>query len=409
MYNDRMSKRNIPRFSSIDMTLALGADSFIRERQPGVTGPSDPVGKACLSDLIDLVVNSEVCFLLRPSEDEFSSRPELVQGITAIKSIPDCAAIRLSEAAEKRVFREFWRTCQDFGHGWLSRWWCSQVWNPAVISKQLPRLGPRARSFTAITDQGWEVWSRYVSTIDLDELDLLSPTLPPQPHFSDDVRRAGSLVAYQYCYAYDVFRRGWQYAEAARRTNLDIQYCTHQLRQRALEAASDSWIEKSRNQFWSWGRCIVNAVQNSFEPIEISRVAAWVDAIVDAKPARWIEIPQELERMDAAERKRILTEMVESIEATARQAKIPRSLMMPKSLNVRLSEIPIEALTEALHLITALKVLQLLPANNVLDTVSNGAGEAIKDVANFFQKGTFGYPGLISEKLKTRDAPESRS
>ena len=142
----------VVRFSSIDMTLALGADSYLRQRLPGpdFVAP-DPVGQHCLKNLVDIVVNSKVCFLVLPSGEDDSSRSVLLDRLSRIGSIPDCAAVHLKPSVEKRVFRAFWETMETLGHDWVSQWFKSQFWNPIVTRHHHPGLGPRVRMFKTIT------------------------------------------------------------------------------------------------------------------------------------------------------------------------------------------------------------------------------------------------------------------
>jgi hypothetical protein len=86
-------------FASIDMTLALGAESHIRRRHPGPENLAvDPVAAQCLTNLIELVVNSEVCFLALPSHDDYQSRPALIKHLTVLKRFRIRASIRMAPA-----------------------------------------------------------------------------------------------------------------------------------------------------------------------------------------------------------------------------------------------------------------------------------------------------------------------
>jgi len=135
--------------SAVDMTLLIGADSFLRHRLPGgsVT-PPDPVGGQCLTNLIDLVVNSEACFLLLPSEKDYPSKLPFANQVPALKRLRNSATIQLRPATETRVFREFMILVRDYE--FLAQWFKAHWGNPDVPREQSPALGSLARQFFTI-------------------------------------------------------------------------------------------------------------------------------------------------------------------------------------------------------------------------------------------------------------------
>jgi hypothetical protein len=275
-----MLSEPILRFSSIDMTLALGAESFIQHRQNPSLG-LDPSGESCFVNLIDLAVNSRICFLTWPSTEDYLYRPKLLERLPSIQKIPNCASVRLQPAIEKRVFDAFWQVFRAFGYEWFAQWWTSHFSDPVVLKHYLPRLGKTASKLSTISDVGLAIWSKYITPTRIKRLQPLGPLPKNAPH-----------IVYQYCYAYDVFRRGWQYAEATRLENRDIKYCPHQLRQRALSDASASWIEQTRSRHWSWGRCIAYIIKTNPESLPTGQVTDWVNGLIDAKTPRWVQMPQ---------------------------------------------------------------------------------------------------------------------
>jgi hypothetical protein len=134
------------------MTLMLGADSFIRQRLPGVASvPPDPVGSQCLSTLIDLVVNSEACFLMLPSLQDYPTPLVLALRISDLKRLRNCAHVQLTATTEKRVIREFRGLIRE--HDWLSQWFKSHWGNPVAPRHQSPALGNLAKRFATITPE----------------------------------------------------------------------------------------------------------------------------------------------------------------------------------------------------------------------------------------------------------------
>lgn len=394
------------KYSAIDMTLALGADSFVRERNnPGLD--VDPSGEHCFVNIIDLAVNSDVCFLPVPSHEEYVYVPELLDRLGSIQPIADCATVHLKASKEKRIFKAFWEVYKDFGYEWFAQWWKSHFSNQWVVKHHLPRLGNTAGKLTTITDQGLAFWREFIEPSLLDRLEPLGPLPKDGPHILRDANivSAASVAPYQYCYAYDVFRRGWQYAEAARQKNLDIKYCPHQLRRRALSDASDAWIEQARSTHWSWGRCIAQIVKSNSNPVTTGQIGDWVNGLIAAKTPRWVEIPLPSKAGSESEYRKLLAERLESLETVAHAAKIPRQKLRPLPFGIRFVGLSIEKALEELKLSTVHTLVDALPAGKMLDTLAFHIAETARDGVNFYQTGTFGYPGLLSpemEKLSRR-------
>ena len=307
------------------MTLALGADSYLRQWSDGQDGIFlDPVGRTCLKDFIDVIVNSEECFLTLPSDFEYVSLPPLIKRLTNLKQLPNCAGIQLKESVEVRIFNAFWETLKSLGHDWISQWFKSQFWNPIVTRHHQGRLGTTARKFKTITDEGWECWNRLIPQSQLTNVMPLAIRMPDEEYLKEEIHNAkDSLVNFQYCYAYDVFRRGWQYAEAARQRNLEISYCPHQFRRRALDGGSDGWLEAAREIFWSWGQCIVNAVDTAPKPVAVELVADWIHGLLAAKVPRWIDVPDLVAMTEEDER--AAHDLIEKLHEIALSAGIPLS------------------------------------------------------------------------------------
>jgi hypothetical protein len=391
--------------SVVDMTLMLGADSFMRQRLPGAdNAPHDPVGSQCLSNFVDLVVNSEACFLLLPSSDDYPTPLALARRVSALKRLRNCAAVKLNSTTEKRVVREFRSLLQDYD--WLSQWFKSHWGNPLAPRHQSPALGRLAKRFATISDEGWATLRQYFGIAELNHLEPLARSMPEQAYLKSDITRAGGCVAYQYAYAFDTFRRGWQYAASSDLTKRQIWYCPHRIRQRALEGGSNAWLERNRDEYWSWGRCIVNLVKSSPTAIQPEMVADWVNGIIESNPPRWVAIPQSITTgVDNRESRLAIRDLVETVEVVARSARIPRSLLTQPTLPLKLGRVAFEHVMEELRVGTVESILHILPVKTALERVTYNASEWAKDAVNFLYKRTFGYPGLVSQELRMRAAP----
>jgi len=254
------------------------------------------------------------------------------------------------------------------------------------------------------------VWSELIDPNMLERLQPLGNLPQDAPHIVQDARivDAESIAPYQYCYAYDVFRRGWQYAEAARLKGLDIKYCPHQLRRRALSDASDSWIEQARSRHWSWGRCIAHIVKTNPEPLTTGQITDWVNGLIDAKTPRWVEIPEPSSSESESEYRKALADQVESLEEAARLARIPRQKLRPLPFGIKVVALSVEKELEELKLGTVHTQIKMLPANKMLNALNFHVSEMLKDAVNYYQTGTFGYPDLLSSEVEPHSLRKER-
>ena len=400
----------IIRFSSTDMTLALGAELFVREHHDTARyAAADPAGEQCFITLVDLIVNSEACFLTLPAAADYGSNPLVVERLRKeLKRIPECAAVTLSRETEDRVFTGFRALITDnFAREWLGRWLRSQFLNPIVNAQHHARLGERARNFIAITDEGRAIWEARAETIDPSVREQLTPLLPMSSALYDaDIERAGGLANFQYSYAFDVYRRGWQYADKSRQSGLDLKYFPHALRQAALDNGSPEWLEFTRDHYWSWGRCLAHLIR-TLHP-EPEQVIDWILAIMHADPPKWMKLPPADEDTDASRREK--RALIEQIESAANTAGLPLSQLIPLGIWLRAAEIPTEHVRERLELGTICKILECLGAAKVVHNVGFGLGESMKQAINiYYQKGTFGYPGLVGSRFESRAGARSTS
>lgn len=391
--------------SAIDMTLLLGADSFLRHRLPGGDAiPPDPVGSQCLINFVDLVVNAEACFLMLPSKTDYPTQLPLACRVPALKRLRNSADVHLNVSTEKRVVREFKSLIKDYE--FLSQWFRAHWGNPATPRHQSPALGSLARQFATISDEGWGVLMQYLGKTELDRLEPLALSMPQQTYLADDIAKAGGQVAFQYAYTFDTFRRGWQYAASSSYKKRQLWYCPHRIRQRALEAGSKSWLESSRERYWSWGRCLVTLIESAQHMSEPERVTDWINGIVESHPPRWVEVSEAVTSgLDTREARIARRDLIDMVEAVARSARIPMMLLTRPPLPVKLARLAVEHVSEELKLGTIEGVLEILPAKAIAARIKFRATETAKDTVNFIYKGTFGYPGLISPSLRSKAAP----
>jgi signal transduction histidine kinase len=68
----------------------------------------------------------------------------------------------------------------------------------------------------------------------------------------------------------------------------------------AMWAQRLSWLETAREVFWSWGQCVVHAVETSPDPIDASQVADWVNGI-KANTPRWMDVAALIGRPDTTQ------------------------------------------------------------------------------------------------------------
>lgn len=390
--------------SAVDMTLLLGADSFVKRRLPGCQNvPADPEGRKCLGDFIDLLVNSDACFLMLPTIEDYATPLVFARQIPALKRLRNCATLQLNKTTEKRVIREFQNIIMD--HDWLSQWFKSHWGNPTTPRNQFPALGDLAKRFETITEEGWSVLRQHLTIGELNRLKPLSQSMPEEPYLKSDIKRAGGYVAYQYAYVFDAFRRGWQYAASSNLKKRQIWYYPHRLRQRALGKDAQGWIENRRDKFWSWGRCVAAAIDSSPSGIEPERVADWINGLTESNSPRWLEVSDAIASgIDNRESRLAVRDLIEKLEVIARSAGIPRNLLNLPPLPLKVGRFAFEQLMEKCHVTTVMGILHILPSSKAVEVISYNATEWVKDATNFFRKGTFGYPGLVSEHLRERSA-----
>lgn len=392
--------------SSVDMTLALAADSYLREKQRGFDlALSDPTGRECFITLVDLAVNSDSFYMPEPSTDDYADLPIFVNRLKRICPLHRCADVQLSDETERSIFEVFWSLVEK-KKDTLAQWFRSQLHNPHVLRFHQVQAEGSRRTFATFTDQTWELWISHGGITRSSNIEPLIRTVPSREYLTRDIKNAGGVSSHQLCYVYEVFRRGWQYAQATRLTNLNIYYWPHPLREHALAAGGHYWLETQRELYWSWGRCMAYAIDHAHEPVSASEIVSWINGLSDAKILKWRRAPKLDEETDTPERKRELRALIEHLFEWARAAGIPQQ-PMKQSLVVHASEIISECIREQHHIGVISRVLTRLPVHGVLKPVASAISETGKDGINYFLRGTFGYPSLIGPGLENAAAPES--
>ena len=66
------------------------------------------------------------------------------------------------------------------------------------------------------------------------------------------------------CYAFDVYRRGWQYFGSIGNTDSSAIYFSHMIRDDAFDAINKAWenMEFCQNNLWSWGEYLIRILES---------------------------------------------------------------------------------------------------------------------------------------------------
>jgi hypothetical protein len=244
---------DLPSFdaAATDLTLFRGAESFVWECAGEPL--SDPDGRKCLATLIDLIVNTDSLYLTFPRNEAPSGLSPRLREF--FKSLPD-AALVLTEETESNLRRGFCTWLLHRGRGWTAQWVNFHLRHPLNISGHSARLGG-----PWITEEAHSRWSALKEETEFSAIAswpavIQGHDLPWETQ--EELRRTG-LSAHDFglCYAFSVYRRGWQYLERVRTGTDMAAYVPHRLRSSALDlgAGIDAWSQVSFRQenLWSWG------------------------------------------------------------------------------------------------------------------------------------------------------------
>jgi len=245
--------------AAIDVTSLFAAESFI-ERCLGSRNV-DPEGRTCLATLIDLVINCDPIKLAIPLE-RVQEAGELFRLLKADFELIPGAGIALSDAVETRVVTAFVSFLKDRGWEWFEQWSAFQLTHPLVTNTHSDRLGGRA-----VSQEGLDLWPSVRREI-LDSLGwsqyLAGWAVSHRPAYNLAKLPAGELPA---SYTFDVFRRGWQYAETVRQDSGTAPYVPHPLRLRCLDGSA-TWdsVTFRQNTLWSCGNYVCAVLEDPALP-----------------------------------------------------------------------------------------------------------------------------------------------
>lgn len=306
---------------SVDMTLILGAESFLE--CPAGYQP-DPHARSLLVDLVDLLVNAKDCYISLPAEK--GAYPRLAYALERSLSPLRKAASPLASPPESELRSRFLQLARPRNQV-LRQWVQFQTTNPIVTSGHYLRIGglssEAVEECRIVTDEALRSWRnsrKFRDTINSQMGDIWSG-LPLPVQYRAVASRFKSVTDFLLCYAYDVFRRGWQYQAACAAAGAT--YVPHGIRDAALSVNSASWCrlaEESRS-YWSWGDYLLNCLDedgfNHLRAVDaFANLVAQLRTAVSSMPScQWIAIPSEGELTGARAR-----ELAEMLDAIARQA-----------------------------------------------------------------------------------------
>lgn len=235
--------------ATTDLTLFFGAESFISQSSGATV--FDPDGEECLAVLIDLIVNCESLRVALPQAVNHNPSQLVPLLKEYFSELPD-AMLPLRPEIEVRIVQEFVAYARARGWSWFSTWTMFQLTSPIVTNGHALRLGGRI-----VSPEAQSLWISVGPEISsqLNWRPLLGGVkLPGFVH-----EHMGKVPAEEFplCYAFDVYRRGWQYAECVRLRDEDSAYVPHSLRVNCLDRTA-AWlpVEFRQKYLWSWGKYI---------------------------------------------------------------------------------------------------------------------------------------------------------
>jgi len=235
--------------AATDLTLFFGAESFIHQCRGGAV--FDPDGESCLAVLIDLIVNCTSLGLTLPGTKQHNQSKLIPLLKEYFVELPDGMLPLLSET-EDAVAREFVVYANARDWKWFSQWATFQLTSPIVTTGHNLRLGGNV-----VSPEGVQAWRNRAQEIAhaLDWPPLILPNLLPE--FMHNQFQGLSPLEFPLCYAFDVYRRGWQYVERVRQLKNGSAYVPHSLRKNCLSKTA-TWtpIEFRQEYLWSWGKYI---------------------------------------------------------------------------------------------------------------------------------------------------------
>ncbi len=422
------------RATATDMTLLLGAQSHITSHRDN----PDPRGEQCLADFIDLVLNCESMYVTLPKTT--TGDPGLLQTDlrAMLKDYPN-AAMSLKPEAEQSVFMGFKQLVNDSGLVWVNAWIRFQLLNPIVTAGHAERLGAGGE---LISPNGLEQWRLHHADVEA----WLRKRRGGHVLRTEQIRDAelriywegkhregvfASVDDFALCYAFDVYRRGWQYLQSVGLANPNAAYFPHALRYSALKNGNAVWdmLESAREVYWSWGKCITLLMQQDRDfPRTPQKVAEIMGKLRDQIGAssetgkvcpQWVKVAEyddggNLRLLPPAEAKE-LTRTVEEMarkaglrmsrrqEETPFQRIVKRTMLgggkqllnqVGNGLFARFRHTPPMPWPIAVGVAATSAMVQAVRPDLVYQA-ETVATNALARTINHFRKGTFVFPGLF--------------
>ncbi len=405
-------EKDILRVTSTDMTLVLGAESYVRRDQY----PSDPSGRECLRDFVDLVLNSDKMYFTLPgSEDRGTS--VLIQRLGRLLSrLPEAAAINLTPQTELRVLDGLIDLAVHRSRDWLRRWLEFQLLNPIVTEGHRIRVGGKI-----ISKQGYQIWTQHRERIIEKVPTGIHPLVPAVklPEYLEDERSAfNSTDEFLLCYAFDVYRRGWQYLSTVSAADIGATYIPHELRNDALEVATDAWrtLHLSQDLLWSWGRYIVELLdepeyEHERSPERIAeRILAIREAMDDVGCPKWHHV-HIIEEDGSFRPQSPLKGFHQLIEETAHKAGLPLLREHKDRAADQIIRTGLETIPDIVELSKDVPPVSIIFSGSkfILAILKRVRPDAVgrlesqkRRAVGFFLKGRFGYRGLLPSSGFTR-------
>lgn len=332
--------------AATDLTLFFGAESFIS--QCSGEDVFDPDGERCLSTLIDLIVNCDSLGITLPTAKQHNPSKLLPLLSDYFSELPD-GMLTLRSQTEDAVAKQFTEFAQARSWDWFSRWTTFQLTSSIVTNGHALRLGG-----TIVSPEGLTAWRK--ASHEIVETLNWPPLVSPMklPAFVQDHMHGLSLQEFPLCYAFDVYRRGWQYVERVRRLNDGSAYVPHSLRGNCLDnTATWTAVEFRQNNLWSWGKYICTALRDDKLPAlrtpeavvgmvnRIKKVMTKSHGCPTWDASRIISAQMELADQD------YIKEIQEWVKETAREANLPL-LNRPHRAAEAISELTLLAVDKGL-------------------------------------------------------------
>jgi len=202
------------------------------------------------------------------------------------------------------------------------------------------------------------------------------------------------------CYAFDVYRRGWQYITRAGAADVGATYFPHRIRNDALDKSTNKWeiVDDNQRLLWSWGEYIVRLIDEykiERSPEKVAeRIIKIHEAMKETKCPKWFNIGV-LEGDD------LFKDVVQqTVVKTAKKARLPLLRMREDPEAVEWIEAIIGMAFDiiGLPILSGEKLVRLFVkrvAPDFIGKVEVSIEDNRRRVINLFHKGAFGYPGLV--------------